>query len=141
MLLLITGILQINIRKQGLKSEENINNSDSILLGFIQGISFLPGLSRSGTTVSLLLLRKFKGKSALKLSFLMSLPVVLFANIFLNIPDFQFSSSPLYGLYGVIASFVFGLITIYGLMKLSKKINFGWFLIIFSILMIISVIF
>lgn len=138
-LLLITGILQISIKTPGLKKERDLKNSDDLLLGFSQGISFLPGLSRSGVTVSVLLLRKFKGESALKLSFLMSLPVVLFANILLNINNFQFSTLPFYGLYGVIASFIFGLITIYSLMKLSKKINFGWFLIIFSILMIISV--
>lgn len=140
-LLLITGILQISIKNSGLKKEKEIKNSDSILLGFTQGISFLPGLSRSGTTVSVLLLRKFKGESALRLSFLMSLPVVLFANIFLNISNFSFSGYPLYGLYGVIASFIFGIITIYGLMRLSKKVNFGWLLVIFAILMIVSIIF
>jgi len=135
-LLLITGILQIKIKNIGLKKPIHLKNSDGILLGFAQGISSLPGLSRSGITVSTLLLRKFDDTTALKLSFLMSLPIVLIANIFLNITNFTFTATALYGL---LASFIFGILTIHALMKISKKINFGWFVLIFAVLMMVSI--
>jgi len=134
-LLLITGILQIKIKNLGLKNPINLKNSDGIILGFAQGISSLPGLSRSGMTISTLLLRKFNDTTALKLSFLMSLPIILIANIFINITRFSFT---LNSLYGLLASFTFGILTIHGLMKISKKINFGYFVIIFALLMIVS---
>ncbi|GAG03940.1 unnamed protein product, partial [marine sediment metagenome] len=105
-------------------------------LGIVQGFSSLPGLSRSGITISTLLLKKFDDTSALRLSFLMSLPVVLFGNLFLNLNDFTLTSAAIYGL---LASFIFGLLTIHILMNLSKRINFGWFVLIFAVLLMASV--
>ena len=138
-LLLLTGIIQIKVKEKNLKQLRELKNSDSILLGFAQGLSSLPGLSRSGITVSTLLLRKFDDTTALRLSFLMSLPIVILGNIFLNLPDFAniITSASLYGL---LASFIFGFLTITGLLKLSKKINFGWFVLIFAVLMLGSLV-
>ena len=134
-LLLFTGIIQIKITQRGLKTEREIKNSDSALLGVSQGLATLPGISRSGITTSILLLRKFDDTTALRLSFLMSLPVVLGANIILNIKEFSLTSPAIYGLF---SSFLLGLLTIHTLMKLSKKINFGWFVLIFAGLTLLS---
>jgi len=136
-LLLITGFLQIKAKsKAGLRKYSDIKNTDSILLGFLQGIAVLPGLSRSGLTVSGLLLRKFNTATALKLSFLMSLPIVLAGNIILNLGHFSFSLELLVGLF---FSFIFGLLTIGVLLKLAKKINFGYFILVFGVIVVISV--
>ncbi|MFH1326882.1 MAG: undecaprenyl-diphosphate phosphatase [archaeon] len=135
-LLLFTGIIQIRIKNKGLRKERNLKLSDSVLLGVAQGIAVLPGISRSGITISALLLKKFDDTSALKLSFLMSLPIVLLGNIFLNFQDFTFTTTAIYGL---IASFILGILTIHLLMRASEKINFGWFVIIFALLMMLSI--
>ncbi len=139
-LLLITGVFQVKKKSKGIRHEKSLKNKDSFIAGIAQGFATLPGVSRSGITISALLLRKFDDTTALKLSFLMSLPVVLFGNLILNYADLIniFSSTALYGL---LASFIFGMATIHGLMKLSRKINFGWFVIIFALLMMISVLF
>jgi len=134
--LLFTGIIQIKIHNKGIRKEEDLERKDGVFLGLAQAFSALPGISRSGITVSSLLLKKFDSESALKLSFLMSLPIVLLGNIVLNLEDLIFTGSAIYGL---LASFVFGIITIHFLMNLSRKINFGWFVIVFSVLMILSV--
>lgn len=136
-LLLVTGILQLRVKKSnyGLRKIKHITNGEGILLGFAQGLSSLPGLSRSGITVSTLMLRKFDDTTALRLSFLMSLPIVFLGNIILNVPDFSFE---LFSITALVTSFVFGLLTIHILMRLSKKINFGWFVLIFALLMIAS---
>lgn len=134
-LLLFTGIIQIKINSKGLKKEVHLRNKDGVLLGFAQGLASLPGISRSGITISALLLEKFDDTTALRLSFLMSLPIVLFGNIFLNLSDFgKVSGSSL--VYGLLASFIFGILTIHLLMKISKRINFGWFVLIFAFLML-----
>jgi undecaprenyl-diphosphatase len=135
-LLLGTGFLQLSSRRISQRKEKDLKHSDSILLGFVQGLASLPGLSRSGTTISTLLLRKFDDTTALRLSFLMSLPIILIGNIFLNLPDFSFTSTAIYGL---LTSFLFGYLTIFLLMKLSKRINLAYFVIIFAIIMGISV--
>lgn len=133
-LLLITGIIQIKIKNRGLKKERELENKDGIILGLAQGVSSLPGISRSGITISTLLLKNFDDTTALRLSFLMSLPIVLVGNIFLNLNDFAQITSV--SIYGLLASFIFGLLTISGLMKISRKINFGWFALIFALVML-----
>ena len=138
LLLLITGGLQIKAKTGQYKKAGELNNKDGLLLGFMQGLAVLPGLSRSGLTVSTLLLRKFDEAFALKLSFLMSLPIVLGGNIALNLSKLEFSSEMLLGL---IFSFVFGLITIDLLLKIARKINFGYFVLFFGGLVILSLYF
>lgn len=131
-LLLVTGVLQlISERSLEGKQAKEIGRSDTLTLGIAQGFSALPGLSRSGLTISALLLLKFKKEEALRLSFLMSLPIVLAGNIILGLGDSQISAEKLVGL---LFAFLFGLLTIDALMKLSRKINFGWFVIFFSLL-------
>lgn len=133
--LLITSLLQIKARQSGHKKAGQLTNKDSWLLGFVQGLAALPGFSRSGLTVSAFLLRNFDKFDSLKLSFLMSLPIVLMGNIILNLPSQAFSLELIWGL---VFSFIFGLLTINLLLKLARKINFGYFVLLFSILVLAS---
>ncbi|MBD3247777.1 UDP-diphosphatase [Candidatus Falkowbacteria bacterium] len=136
-LLIITAFLQIKIKKAkdfG-KSEKDLKAKDGVFLGIAQGMAALPGLSRSGLTVSALLMSEFRDNTALRLSFLMSMPIVLGANIVLNLGDL---SADAYSFVALAFAFVFGLLTIDVLLKVAKKVNFGYFVLGFAILMIIS---
>lgn len=135
-LLVITGLVQLKTRKNGHKSPSDLKNADGLLLGVAQGAAVLPGLSRSGLTVSTLLLRNFQDTEALRLSFLLSLPIVLGGNILLNFNQTIFS---LNNLIALLSSFVFGYITIHLFIKLAQRINFGWFAVVFAILVFFSV--
>ncbi|MCA9383105.1 undecaprenyl-diphosphate phosphatase [Candidatus Dojkabacteria bacterium] len=133
-LLLVTAYLQFKSKNQtGEKKLPTI--ADAILLGLTQSFAALPGLSRSGLTVSVLLLRNFDKKEALRLSFLMSIPIVIAGNILLNLNEFNAETSML---LAFLASFVFGYLTINWLLKVAEKINFAPFLVIVGILMIIA---
>ncbi len=138
-LLLITAYLQFK-RKNAvtIRTSDDIKMSDSILLGVVQGFAVLPGLSRSGLTVSTLLLKKFDEEHALRLSFLMSIPIVFAGNILLNIKGFSLTTENFLGFF---FSFVFGLATIHILLRVAKKINFAYFVLIFGILMMGSLFF
>ncbi|MCA9408708.1 MAG: undecaprenyl-diphosphate phosphatase [Candidatus Omnitrophica bacterium] len=135
--LLGTAFLELRAKKGGYKKIVNLKLVDGIILGIVQGFAAFPGLSRSGLTVSALLLRKFDKATTLKLSFLMSLPIVLAGNIILNLHDMNWSLTNLYGLF---FSFIFGLATIHILLKIAEKINFGLFVLLFGILTIIAAI-
>jgi hypothetical protein len=114
------------------RTDIDIKNKDGFILGLVQGFAVLPGLSRSGLTVAALLLSKFDEETSIRLSFLMSLPIVLAGNIALNFDYItEFNSDMLIGL---LAAFIFGYLTIGVLLKLARKINFGWFVIIFGVL-------
>lgn len=135
-LLLITAYLQLKTKKEnGFKKEGDATLKDGIILGVVQGFAIFPGLSRSGLTISSLLLRKYNDTSALKLSFLMSLPIVLAGNLILNFKELIFISE---NIIGLIFSFIFGILTIEALLKITKKVNFGYFVLFFAFLVIIS---
>lgn len=131
-LLLFTGFLQM--KAAGKRKSRGVGITDALITGAAQGLSALPGISRSGITVSTLLLRKFDAEKALRLSFLMSIPAVLAAEVGLVLMDmitFDINS-----LAAIASSFAFGLLTISLLFRAAKRIDFSWFCIILGILSI-----
>ncbi len=135
--LLITAFGQMKTRSlKGYKKVKDLTWKDGIILGIVQGCAAIPGLSRSGLTVAALLLRQFDREYALKISFLMSLPIVLGANILLNLRE---SAWTWQALFGVLISFIVGLTSIHLLLRLAHKINFSYFLFGFALLTIASV--
>ena len=122
-------------KEKGGRSLQDINITDALFLGFVQGFTVIPGLSRSGTTIAFLLMRKMDSAVALKLSFLMSLPVVLGVNIYKNYEDILNISTELFA--GLLVSFLFGIITIHSLLRLAERVNFAIFVFILSTLTIL----
>ncbi|MEX2054167.1 MAG: undecaprenyl-diphosphate phosphatase [Candidatus Colwellbacteria bacterium] len=135
-LLLITGVFQLSRKGGGERSVEDATLVDGILAGIAQGVSVLPGLSRSGMTVATFLLRGFDDAQSLRMSFILSLPIVLGGNIALNTTNFAFTSELLLAL---LLAFLIGLATIHALIKFAKKVRFGYFVILFSMLVFASV--
>ncbi len=133
--LLITGVLQLMKKNFGLRITKNLNITDGIILGIAQGFATLPGLSRSGLTVAALLFRHYGPTQAIRLSFLMSIPIVLLGNIVMGLGGGEFQIEHLVGLS---FSFIFSLLTINLLLKVARKINFGSFVIGMGILIILS---
>ena len=147
-LLILTGIIIIKTRKiygnsKIIATSKKKIQKDSTLSGLIQGISILPGVSRSGITVSTILLEKYEQKDALRLSFLMSVPVVI-ASI---IVDIIFGDGSIFGTLDLITiivttliSFLTGYATIELLLKLASKINFGYFCIVYGVIAYVVII-
>lgn len=81
--LLVTGcILFLSDRMAGgRKTARNATLKDVLLVGVAQGLATVPGLSRSGCTISAGMAMGFERKFAVRYSFLMSLPAVLGATI------------------------------------------------------------
>ncbi|HKK54385.1 MAG TPA: undecaprenyl-diphosphate phosphatase [Patescibacteria group bacterium] len=134
-MLFITAYLQLRVKNSGYKEEKDLRYFDGIMIGVVQAFAVVPGLSRSGLTVSALLMSKFNKQGALQLSFLLSLPLVLAGNIVLNLDKFNFDQNSLIAL---LASFIFGWLTIKYLLKLAQKINFGYFVLFFAIITLLA---
>lgn len=123
-MLLLTAILLIvaeKARKDG-RGLADLKVNDALLVGIVQGLAIIPGISRSGSTIACLLLRGIDGESAAKFSFLLALPAVGGAML-LSLNDIgQMSSSdlPAYGL-GAMLSFVSGLFAIRWLMNVVRR--------------------
>ena len=61
---------------------EQINRTDGIAIGFAQALALVPGVSRSGATISAGLFREFDRTSAARYSFLLSVPAVVLSGLF-----------------------------------------------------------
>ncbi len=132
--LISTGLLQKSAPMGGMKRISALGVGDALLLGVLQGFSAFPGVSRSGVTTSALLMRKFEGEEALRLSFLMSAPAVLVAELGLIITEGLPPIDPVSVLVGLGGAFLGGVITIHGMIKVAKKIKFWGICILLGIL-------
>lgn len=132
--LIVTGLVQKYAKVRGGRGAAALNLKDTVLLGFVQGFSVIPGISRSGTTTSFLIFRKFSGEEALRLSFLMSIPAVLVAEIGLVLLGGLPTISLIEALTSIVFSFFFGLLLIHVLMKVARRIRFWVFCVVLGIL-------
>ncbi len=147
-LLVMTGVVLLKFKKVYGERELNDTNNkqikkESMVSGLAQGVSILPGISRSGMTISTILLKNYDQDTALRMSFLMSVPAV-FASI---IVDFIFGEGSVFGILDPLTiliitfvSFVVGYVSMEVLLKLALKINFGYFCIIYGIIAFIIII-
>ena len=131
--LLVTGVLLWlcdRVRK-GRKNEGSATMRDVLLVGLSQAVATCPGLSRSGTTISVGCFMGFERKFAVRYAFLLSIPAVLGANI-LHIADviqaggIDTSLVPAY-LLGVVVAAVSGYFSIRLLRFVAEKGRFGFF--------------
>ena len=77
-MLLITGaLLFMSDRFHGNRLEKDMNIIDSVVIGIVQGISLIPGISRSGSTIAFGIFRGLDGQTAARFSFLLSIPAIL----------------------------------------------------------------
>jgi undecaprenyl-diphosphatase len=70
------------IKTPGKKNEKTARVSDAVCVGLMQAVAVIPGLSRSGATITMGLMRGFDRKFAVKFSFLMSIPAVAGATLY-----------------------------------------------------------
>lgn len=130
--LLVTGVLLFfsDRHNRGHKTANSVRLRDVLLIGVAQAFATLPGISRSGTTVSVGCFLGLDRRFALRYSFLMSIPAILGANI-LNLKDCLATGIdpaliPAY-LSGVATAAVLGYLSIRLLKFVTEKGKFGAF--------------
>ena len=81
--LIVTAILLLisDVLPGGKKKVKATGYTDAALVGLAQGIAVLPGLSRSGTTITACLALGFDRTFAVKYSFIASIPAIVGANL------------------------------------------------------------
>lgn len=130
--LIITAILLFIADRapDGGKLPKNVTYTNAFGVGIAQGIATLPGLSRSGTTITACLLSGYQRNFAVKYSFLMSVPAVLGALI-LELKDIAtISVTPVevvYYIIGMLIAAVVGYICIKTMLVIVRKKKFTGF--------------
>jgi undecaprenyl-diphosphatase len=88
---LILGVLdRIGAKERQL---ERLNLKDAVLYGLAQMLALVPGVSRSGATISMGLALKYTREAATRYAFLLAIPAVVASAIF-QIPDVSASAEP-----------------------------------------------
>ena len=131
-MLVLTGcMLYVSDRMApGRKTERNMSFVDALLIGVCQCAATIPGLSRSGTTITAGLATGLRRDYAVKFSFLMSLPAVLGANLLSFVKaartGVDWHSMPAY-LVGTAVAILVGIGAISLLKRISQNGKFGSF--------------
>ena len=131
-ILILNGIVLFISDKleRGTVSLENTKPKNAIFVGLCQMCAIVPGLSRSGSTITGGLLMGFKREYAVKFSFIISIPAIIganllsFADVFEN-PIARTDVIPY--IAGTIAAAVVGILAMKLLIYISKKSNFRMF--------------
>lgn len=118
--LILTGCMLLVSDKmaKGSKTEKNMLFTDALIVGLCQCVATLPGLSRSGTTITAGIATGHDRSYAVKFSLLMSIPAVLGATLLELVDAFKagidVSLIPAY-LFGMIAAMVSDVLSIWTL--------------------------
>jgi len=98
---------------------------DAVLVGALQGLAILPGVSRSGTTTSALLLRGYDGEAAFRLSFLLSVPAAVGAAGIAVVEQGGLPGvSPAAAVVALATAAVVGYATVDGLLRVVRRVAF-----------------
>lgn len=132
--LIVMGIILYIVDKKA-KSDtdyENLNFKQTFIVGLSQALAFIPGVSRSGITMTTGRAMGIKREAAAKYSFMLSAPIVLAATVF-KLKDFieYFFIANTTGIIafalGVLTSFIVGIFVIKFLLEYLRKGSFKTF--------------
>ena len=134
----------LNQPNSNFKTLSDLTPREQFIIGLFQGIAIIPGVSRSGTTIGAFLFLKVDKNSALKGSFIISVPAVLGAvgvDILLGFIKGEplFTSLTILGvIFAVIVAFIFGIATLDALIRLVRKIDFSIVTLLLAIMFLIG---
>ena len=105
-----------------------LGNKSSLIIGFSQALAILPGISRSGATITTGIMLGISPKIAAEFSFLLVIPAILGGTI-LKMNEISLIPPNQFGIYlgGMIAAFIAGLIAIFCVLNLISKGKFAYF--------------
>ncbi len=139
---LLLGLAELRgSRKQDF---ESLSTKEGIWMGFAQALALIPGVSRSGSTITAGLFIGLKRDTAARFSFLLGIPAITLAGLveFVDVVQGGLNSGELMPLLaGIISATVSSYLAIYWLLRYLKKQNtwvFVWYRLIFGIVILAS---
>ena len=140
-MLLITGLALwlTRYRKGEERALERMRWMDALVIGMAQGVAIIPGISRSGATISSGLCLGLERELSGRFSFLLSIPAILGATV-LEFRRIESPSEVWVYLGGAVAAFGVGLVALRVLMRIVRKgklFNFAYYCWVMGIVMMI----
>jgi undecaprenyl-diphosphatase len=126
------------------RHEDDVTWKDTLIIGVVQSLALIPGISRSGATMSAGLLRDFDRVTVTKLSFFLSIPALLGATVLQSVTEYDNISDGVGWLNTIgatLVSFVVGYAAVAWLLKYISKHSYSLFiayrLVLGSLLMVL----
>ena len=141
-MLLVTAVLLL-LADKAKNTNKKVSFTNAVIIGISQAIAMLPGISRSGATISTSVLLGVDRSRAAKFSFLMVVPLILgkVAKDLLS-GDINFQGDDIVALSaGFIAAFVAGLLACTWMIALVKKSKLSYFSLYCAIVGVIAIIY
>jgi len=123
-LLFATGLFMRTAERRSHAARERPGPVDAVLVGALQGLAVLPGISRSGTTVSALLIRGHDGPDSLRLSFVLSIPAAFGAGLLVVLDDGLPSVEPGAAAVALALAALVGYLTVDALVRVVDRVAF-----------------
>lgn len=126
---IILFISDLKLEKKNI--EKNLNLKSMLFIGFFQVFSLVPGVSRSGVTITAARLLDFKRTDAAKISFWLSIPTLTAVSLY-NIQKIITSNNYIFTLEnytGILFAFIFSYLTIKYFIEYLKKFSLFFFVI------------
>jgi undecaprenyl-diphosphatase len=127
-----------------IRHEDDVTWKDTLIIGLVQSLALIPGISRSGATMSAGLLRDFDRVTVTKLSFFLSIPALLGATALQSVTEFDNISDGVGWLNTIVAtvvSFVVGYAAVAWLLKYiaghTYSLFIGYRLVLGALLMVL----
>lgn len=127
-LLLVTALLLI-VADKAATTQKDVTYRDAFIIGIAQAIAILPGISRSGATVSTSVILGIDRAKAARFSFLMVVPLI-FGKIAKDVLDGDFTANGTPGMVltaGFISAFISGYFACYWMISLIKNSKLKYF--------------
>jgi len=144
-MLMLTGVLLFSASGIQYNKKEMVHKKQAIIIGVFQALSVLPGISRSGATISAGIFSGLKSKTAVYFSFLTAIPVIFGAAALEASKGIEVIPSHLLLPYGVgfLVSLITGLLAIKWLMQIvsNNQKNLRYFAFYCLLLGLITVVF
>jgi undecaprenyl-diphosphatase len=126
MLIVFAVFLYFSDRNRQIRKLDSMTLKDALVIGLAQSIALVPGVSRSGITMTAARMFSYTREEAARFSFLLSTPVIFGAGV-LKLSDLNPSEVTFPFLAGVLTSALVGILCISFLMKFLKKFSFNVF--------------
>jgi undecaprenyl-diphosphatase len=126
LMLMLTGSLlwltRWTIRGARLPGIDRLNPKNAFFIGIVQGLAIVPGISRSGSTISIGLLLGVEREMAARYSFLLSIPAIVGAGL-LSFKDglYEIDVSIKIPLVGAVTAAIVGYAALRALLQVVKK--------------------
>jgi undecaprenyl-diphosphatase len=126
-------------RKRGF---EELSSQDGILMGLAQALALIPGVSRSGSTITAGLFMELKRETAARFSFLLGIPAITLAGLveLTEVIDRGLNNAEVIPLLvGVVSSAFFSYVAIAWLLRYLQRRStwiFVWYRLIFGIIIL-----